>query len=216
MSEENQISQAEAKSREKSRAWIEYAATGIALTASLASLWVAIATERANERMVAAASWPFLQIETSNTDAQGHSTLSFSVGNAGVGPAKIEAFEVFWNGKAYANSYQLLSDCCGFKPIGFKPTPEQPTAPPGALITGGIMGTVLRAGETRAFITYSIGGDNAAVWSALDRARRREITYRICYCSVFDECWVSEIGQVSTTQAERVDRCETPKVPYIE
>jgi len=195
---------------------MEHAATGVALTASLASLWVAIATERANEKMVAAASWPFVQIETSNTDAQGQSTLSFSVGNAGVGPAKIETFEVIWNGQAYPTSYALLAACCGFKPTSYKPTPEHPTAPPGSLLTGGVMGTVLRAGETRAFITYAIGGDNAAVWSALDEARRKAISYRICYCSVFDECWQDEIGTVSIIRPKPVSRCEIPKVPYVE
>lgn len=42
------------------RHWLEYVVTVAALAVSVISLWVAIGTEDANRKMVAAASWPLL------------------------------------------------------------------------------------------------------------------------------------------------------------
>src|ERR1700733_2223885 len=97
----------------KERHWLEYAATAVVLAVSVISLWVAIGTEDANRQMVAAASWPFLQLDSSNTDAQDNPDVTLSVTNSGVGPAKVESFEVIWKGAAYANSIYYLHACCG-------------------------------------------------------------------------------------------------------
>ena len=87
------------------------------------------------------------------------------------------------------------------------------------LLTGTVQGIVLRAGEKEDFIRYKLGDDNLAVWNALDNARDR-ISYRICYCSVLNECWRSEFpgrselyfpGQL---HPERVQACPVPAVAY--
>jgi hypothetical protein len=190
--------------------WIEYAMTAAVLVISLISLGVAIGTEDANRRMVAAASWPILQIDTGNTDDQLRPSISISIGNSGVGPAKVESLEVFWKGKAYSNSADLVRDCCGLQDLGFSKKQGQPRPTP--LIKGAVAGTVIRAGETRLMLHLPLGPDNAAGWNALDRTRF-ELRYRICYCSVFDECWVSNLGDLHPTP---VDRCPVPKIPFTE
>ena len=68
--------------------WLEYAVTALVLVISVLSLWVAVGTEDANRRMVAAASWPFLEADEGNADEQGLPHLRFTVANSGVGPAK--------------------------------------------------------------------------------------------------------------------------------
>jgi len=92
------------------RDWVDPFLALVALVVSAVSLWVAIGTEQANRRMVAAASWPLLQVDTSNL----HATIVFSVLNGGVGPAKLKTFELFWNGKAYPGAHALLTACCGY------------------------------------------------------------------------------------------------------
>jgi hypothetical protein len=191
--------------RPRRRHWIEYASTFVALLVSVVSLWVAIATEKANQqmvdanyRMVAAASWPFLQMISSNND-DGTPRITLALENAGVGPAKIQTFEVFWRGKAYGSAFQLLSECCApnrtFIPMGTTP----------------VQGVVLRAGDKRQFLAVDLRPDNTPVWQAFDKVRLNELTYRVCYCSVFDECWVSEL---LGARAERVKACPTPPIPY--
>lgn len=84
------------------------------LFVSAVSLWVGVRTEIANEKLVAASTWPFLQILISNATPDAKLDLHFDVVNTGVGPAKIESFEMFWKGKPYRSGRQLLIDCCGF------------------------------------------------------------------------------------------------------
>ena len=187
--------------------WLEYGSTVVALFVSIVSLWVAVRTEQANSRMVdanykmvAAASWPFLQVRTSNSD-DGRKTITLQMENAGVGPAKLQSFEVFWRGQAFSNSTRLLEACCGLN-----------TKAPYLVTTAPTTG-VLRAGDSLKFLKYDQTPDNDAVWKAFDRARFSELTYRVCYCSVFDECRVSDL---KSQREQVVKACPKPAIPYTE
>jgi hypothetical protein len=186
------------------RHWLEYVATGAALLLSAVSLWVAIGTMDANTKMVQAASWPFLQLDSSNAlGTPDKRQIMFSVTNSGVGPAKVESFEMFWKGKPVRRSRDLILRCCG---------PEHdPPLTRGPWTNGTIGGTVIRAGESRMFITYDETPDNKASWDALDQARLKELVFRICYCSVFDECFRTDFNALHPA---RVDRCPVPAAPY--
>ncbi|HEY5338970.1 MAG TPA: hypothetical protein VIJ85_12255 [Rhizomicrobium sp.] len=58
-----------------------------------------------------------------------------------------------------------------------------------------------------------------AVWNALDKAQR-VITYRICYCSVLDECWLNTVTSQLSTPGQLtpkvVKTCPVPKVAYTQ
>ena len=192
------------------RHWIEYVATFVALAVSVISLWVAIGTEDANRRMVAAASWPLLQAEDTNSGNSNEPDIRLSVINSGVGPAKLETMEISWKGHPYRSGGELLADCCGFKAHRFPAPPGEPPHTP--VTTGTISGLVVRAGETRTFLDLPRGSDNAEVWDKFD-AVRRQLVYRACYCSVFDECWISTLRNLD---ARRVDRCPVVKDLYVE
>ena len=83
------------------RLWTDTLLGAAALFVSAVSLWIGIRTEQANEHLVAASSWPYLYVESSNANPDGAKIIHMDVVNAGVGPAKAETFEVFWNGKAW-------------------------------------------------------------------------------------------------------------------
>ncbi|HUO89344.1 MAG TPA: hypothetical protein VMU08_09230 [Rhizomicrobium sp.] len=195
------------------RHWIEYVATGAALLISAISLWVAIRTADANNKMVAAASWPYLQIDTSDATPDGRQVLSFDMTNAGVGPALVEAFEVSYYGKPIRSSRELLQVCCGFDPA--KPRPvsvHQPNI--GTWTEGTTGGSVLRAGEVRVFFNYPMTDANQRAWTILkDAVANRHLLARACYCSVFGECWQ---GGFTGIHPARVDRCAAPAVPYTQ
>jgi hypothetical protein len=189
--------------------WLEGGAAAVALLVSLISLWVGVRTEQANSkmvdanyRMVAAASWPYLQLESGNGDDQGRPVISVSLQNAGVGPAKIESFELFWKGQAYPNAKALIEACCV---SGQKKAWSVSTAPSKDF--------VLRAGDAQRFLGFARTDDNAAIWDKFDQVRFSELSYRVCYCSVFDECWISHL---KTLKAEPVKQCPAPRVPFGE
>lgn len=196
------------------RHWTDTLFAAAALFVSAVSLWVGIRTENANEQLVAASTWPFVQVQISNADPDAKLDLQFGVVNTGVGPAKIESFEVFWKGKPYRTGIELLTACCGYKFVK-STSPDAKNHTP--LATGTVQGVVLRAGETEEFIHYPLNADNFAVWSKLDKARE-QMTFRICYCSVLNDCWrgnlQSELYIPGQLHPKQLKKCPVPPVPY--
>lgn len=197
------------------RHWTDTLFAVAALFVSAISLWVGIRTEDANEKLIAASTWPFVQVMVNNATPQGVPWLQFNVVNTGVGPAKIESFEVFWKGKPFRSGKELVTSCCGLKTIGGETLPS--VASGTHLLTGTVQGFVLRPGESEAFITYPLAHDTIDVWNALNKAKE-QMTYRICYCSVLDECWrnavASDLSKAGQLRPERVKTCPIPTVAY--
>jgi len=197
------------------RHWTDTLFAVAALFVSAISLWVGIRTEDANEKLVAASTWPFVQVMINNATPQGEPKLEFNVTNTGVGPAKIESFEVFWKGKPFRSGKDLVTECCGLKSKGGVTLPgvENTTH----LLTGAVQGFILRPGESETFITYPLTNDTITIWNALNKAKD-DMTYRICYCSVLDECWrnalASDLSKPGQLRPERVKTCPVPAVAY--
>ncbi|MDE2112936.1 MAG: hypothetical protein KGJ79_17505 [Alphaproteobacteria bacterium] len=201
------------------RHWTETVLSISAIVIAAISLWIAIETEYTNRQlvteasqMVAESSWPYLQIYNSAHNSEGRRMLSLDITNAGVGPAKIETFEVFWNDKPYRTSLDLMKACCGLGSSSSAVKSDDSTDTVQALGTSQAKGMVLRAGSTLPIITYVPTRDNTATYEAFDSARAK-ISFRVCYCSVFNECWLSD-GQ--NTNPSLVKTCPEPAVPYTE
>jgi len=81
----------------------------------------------------------------------------------------------------------------------------------GSLIgVGNAAPNILRAGDHENFLVMKWNRDADDLFTALDR-RRAKITTSTCYCSVFDDCWVS--SGVSA-EAEKIASCPAPAVPF--
>ncbi|HSM95394.1 MAG TPA: hypothetical protein VLT91_05075 [Rhizomicrobium sp.] len=199
------------------RHWTDTLFAVAALFVSAISLWVGIRTEDANEKLVAASTWPFVQVLINNATPQGEPRLEFNVTNTGVGPAKIESFEVFWKGRPFRSGKELVTVCCGLKSKGGETLPGATNTT--RLLTGTVQGFVLRPGESESFIIYPLTSDTIEIWNALNKARK-DITYRICYCSVLDECWrnalASDMSKPGQLRPERVKTCPVPEVAYTQ
>jgi hypothetical protein len=184
--------------------WFDAGITIAILLISASSLIVAVVHSStlekmadANARLVEANSWPFLSYDTSNGQ-----TISMSVVNDGIGPAKIEAVEVKWAGRAQRNADEFLKACCGFVPgtgdVGYQ----------------FIAGKVLRAGQSLNILTLDRSSADAPAWKALDNARlSRSVSVNVCYCSIFDQCWKSDVARISLTP-HAVHVCTAPTAPY--
>lgn len=86
--------------------WIDIAVALAAVCISVASLWIALRTDRTQERLLAASVWPVLLFETSDYAESGspgetRHIIRFSITNAGVGPARVKWFD-----------RALLRQCC--------------------------------------------------------------------------------------------------------
>ena len=73
---------------------------------------------------------------------------------------------------------------------------------------------MVRSGDTVAFIDFVKGASNEEQVLSLDRARRAgRITTRLCYCSVFEDCWIADSRDPTP---DRVSQCTAPKIAYRE
>ncbi|MCQ8240109.1 hypothetical protein [Rhizosaccharibacter radicis] len=169
----------------------------LALTAvfiSAISLYVAIEHGRTERDLVAANSWPYLQYEGTGTPEQ----LSMSMENAGIGPAKVNTIQLMLDNKPVPDTMTLFERCCGVTPEEWKNMKV-----PNSLASM----SVLRPGENRVLLDVTPAMVPAPVFLRL-RSRWRDLHLRTCYCSVFDECWMSNMEDLSPKPVRRCDISE--------
>jgi len=187
--------------------WLDLTLAMSAMFVSLVSLVVAVRHGMTMDRLVEANSWPFLMYSTSNVDPQRGRLITLKIANVGVGPARLQTFEVWWDGQPAASADDFLIRCC----IRGRKTPLEVDDIRGLNLFVGIAApNVLRAGDAQDFIGMERTEANADVWDRLDRARVN-LKMRACYCSVFDECWLTDLWQ---TSAKRVRACPAVKTPF--
>ena len=116
----------------------------------------------------------------------------------------LESFEVFYNGEPAASGLDLLRRCCG---LGADPAAVDRQLPRGRHfeITDK---TVLRAGETK--VTFGVWRDGP-VGEAF-ASHLTDFAFRGCYCSILDQCWVSNLRDLKATP---VKACPEPKVRFV-
>jgi len=188
--------------------WVDMTVALSALFISLVSLGVAMLhghtmekMAEANARLVAANSWPFLSYGPGTTTINGVATIHMQVSNSGVGPAKIEAAELVWKGVAYRSDRDFLKACCNVDSASAKFDSDL------------LPNEVLRAGESINFLGFAQGTDPAAFTALQQVMLSRDLQLNICYCSIFDECWKSDLTTLSL-KPEPVQECTRPKVPF--
>ncbi|HEY0412028.1 MAG TPA: hypothetical protein VGD66_02665 [Allosphingosinicella sp.] len=165
--------------------WLDKVLPVCALFVSFVSIFIAYHHGRVmqelvhqNERLVQANSLPHLQIEGSNLSDAGQPEISFRATNAGVGPAEIRTAQVLVDGRPVGDAAQLLRSCCGANNYE-------------GLTTSTLLGSMIRPGQTLAYLRLPVSEASRPAAVALDTARKaNRIETRLCYCSVFDECWV--------------------------
>ena len=182
--------------------WIDLTIAAAAIVLSLISLAVAIGNARTQEKMVAAETWPLLQFSTSNVDdATGRPSLTLEVNNAGAGPALLKHMVVRYKGATVPHWPALLTACCGWSPELWRETRRLDRE--ASVISSDLDERVIRPGESIRFLRMDQRESVMPVWLGLERARN-ELVFEACYCSLFDECWVSDLRSL---EAEPVKQC---------
>jgi hypothetical protein len=180
---------------------------------SVASLYVAVEQSRVMQRTLEANVLPVVQYDTGNYNLPMEEwRLTVSFRNTGIGPADIRFMEMTWDGEPIRDTSQFIARCCVPDTI---PDADRLDYVHNAFRTGqmaflfdSIEGRFLAPQEEVDYIIFRrpdavsqpIG---YGVWQALDNARH-DMSVDVCYCSVFDDCWMAKFP--SQTR-ESVDMC---------
>lgn len=183
------------------RPWLDLLLGISAVAISFISLFLAIANGRAMERLVQSNSWPFVQVGSSNVDTDGTPHVRFDIANKGVGPARIESLEVTYDGAPMHNPRALLNSLLGRVTV-----PSHPL-----IILSSVVHNVLAAKEHITFFDVKPGELSAEDYAAID-AGLKKLEFAACYCSVFDECWMTDSRK---TQPAKVRQCPASRNPFM-
>lgn len=135
--------------------------------------------------------WPYVTIGTYEYRIPGHETFTWRVDNNGVGPAKIESVQVTLDGKPYRNWYELFAALAPGQQFHGQ--------------TSSLNGIVLPPNLNRETGIEMVKPDTTERAKAFLDAQSR-LSVEICYCSVYEECWIVRSFQPGSTP---VPRCET-------
>lgn len=151
-----------------------------AVLIGVCSLFVAIYDSALTRQGQRISVWPHVEIWPS-ISASG---LSLMVINSGVGPARIEAAAVTASGERKRDWADALGAVIG------EPYEQD-------LWFSLVNGRVLRPGEEYAILRTVEGTQAPRVASAVrDQMRESVLDVHICYCSVYNECWVTTMQEV--------------------
>jgi hypothetical protein len=188
--------------------WLDIALGVAAAIVSLVSLWLGLHSAHSMEKLVAANSYPYLDLMRSTssrtpvpggTDRFKH-VVEYELVNNGIGPARVEWVQLNFKGKPVADLTDLLDACC---------------AGPAAEIVGinhrgGVSNALIRPGSSMVMFTWNEPDAPNPTFTAL-RAQMNSITYSACYCSVFDECY---IRADDSSKPKPVEQCTAPAVSF--
>lgn len=195
---------------------IELLVAGCVVVISLASLFVALFQGMVMQRTMEASVMPLIQVGHGNFDPETDEwIMHIEVANTGLGPAQVHYLAMRWNGQLITDTSRLMADCCAPEDLPESQRLEYMyelfRTGEMALIFDDVQMRFLAPQQTVRFISFDRPDAAAqprghAVWQALD-AQRRHIDYEVCYCSVFDACWVATFPNQSR---ERVRQCTPP------
>lgn len=175
-----------------------------AIFISAISLYVAIEHGKTERQLVAANVWPFLREIRSNGYGP-DSDVAIGLTNVGVGPAKVRSLEVLYRGQPASSGLDLLRKCCGLpsSAAGVK------SALPQGFYYSTADNTVLRPGEANPVL--KVHRISSAAIASRFADSLDQLSFRVCYCSVLDQCWRSDMRGI---EAQPVRECAPPDHPF--
>jgi hypothetical protein len=172
--------------------------SGPAILISVGVAYFTFIQAEATRKMQIAGVWPHVTAGSGNRSPDGAALMSVSLANQGVGPALVRGMEVRYRGTAYPGPHDLLRACCVDGGGAIK------------LVTSPANGEVLRPGDESVLFAFAPDDVPPGAFERFDQARHG-LRIRVCYCSVFDDCWVSDRSGLDPAP---VDQCPTDWLQY--
>ena len=167
-----------------------------------------------NERIVEAESLPYIDIYSSDMASDNSPTLRLAVQNEGVGPARIAEVVMTVNGTPVPDFNTLIDQCCARGLLHSKgaDAKQYRSLRNGEVVLSSIRDRMIRPGEGADVFAWPITEANKPVVDRLEAALASDaVNIAVCYCSVFDDCWVrTDSGRRPTP----VKECPVAAVPY--
>ncbi|MAC39367.1 MAG: hypothetical protein CMH93_07555 [Oceanicaulis sp.] len=193
---------------------IELVVAASVVVISLASLFVAVFQGIVMDRTMKASVMPVIQVGHGNVGEDRESwVMTITVHNTGLGPADIRYFGMRWQGEPIRDTSQFLARCCapdsvpedqrlGYMHQAFRDGEM-------ALVFDEVQSRFLAPQERVDFIAFDRPDAETqprghAVWQALDLVRH-DLRFDVCYCSVFEDCW---LARFPAQPREPVARCD--------
>jgi hypothetical protein len=182
--------------------WLDLILAGSAIFISIVSVIISIqhghTMEKlvaANEKQVRASTLPILRFTTGNFDSTDKvKMIHFDLANGGTGPALIEWLRIKWNGVPTAGPHDLLERCCG----------NGSSAASSSIWMNIASGMNLPAADSQRVFYVRSDDSDPDFYKRLDLDARFKVEAEACYCSVLDECWVTNFK----SRATGVKACE--------
>jgi len=190
--------------------WLDVVMTVAVVAISVISLIVSVNHGRTMERlvdenrkMVSANTMPYLEMMWQGYDPdQQRPVAAITLQNSGIGPAVVDWVQLTYKGKAYPNAASLLGACCNV-PAGHRLSGFYYSTPSGRIVP---------AHESLKVLWFEPKGDEDGAYFNAITGDVGDFGYSACYCSVLDECWISEFDG---TRPRHVDTCpKTGVTPF--
>lgn len=155
------------------------------------ALYAALNEADAVRKQQQAVVWPYVGVTQINYGSAGEERFVINVSNKGIGPARIIAAEVTVDGEPVSSWREVLRPFAGGEPF--------------AMSNYRIGGSVLAPGEEVTAVAVELKYSSEEILSGFrELASSDRANLRICYCSVFDDCWQYDTLNES---AEPVKQC---------
>jgi hypothetical protein len=147
-----------------------------------------------NAKLVEANSLPYLQIDTSDLDPDLRTpAFRLTVQNQGIGPARLAEVVVTVDGKPVPDFNTLIDRCCapGLLQAANRGAKQFRGIRNGEVILSTLQDRMIRPGEAVDGFDWRMTPANQLVVDRLKAGfSSNRINTSICYCSVFDDCWI--------------------------
>ena len=181
-------------SKNKQRSIVDRIVSGSAMFVALSSLAIALYEVRMMREHDRISVWPY--VSAFNSDSGGVYTLNAR--NAGIGPALIGSFELTVDGKPkkdWGDVLDALAVDLGGTPSSYSSFGK---------------GTVLLPGAKT--ILLNIGPGPAA--QTFHHASESRMHARICYCSLYEQCWL--LDETKNPRPQPIHECREPATPFAQ
>lgn len=164
---------------------------------AIIALYAALNESDAVRKQQQASVWPHIQIAKSFEAYVDRARVAIYAQNAGIGPARIIYIQALVNGKGATNWFDAVEMLVGEQSIS----------------TWTIADTVLSPEQNIRLMETGSDAPDAAVRILNDAFQSGNIVVKICYCSVFDECWMTEL---LNRKPRPIDQCpaQPPEVSF--
>jgi hypothetical protein len=188
------------------RGWLDAVLAVTAVLISVTSLFLAIQHGRVMERMIEADTWAYVDAGVTNLSVDQDQTKytlhpRLIIRNKGVGPAKVESLEVFYEGVSQPSQQALIKAL-------LRSTDDKRHF---ALYQSDIVGDVLAAKEELNFIDFGTDLYTPEEYDTIRHAIAK-LHFRVCYCSVLNECSMFDSREPMRRRQLPIKECPVPAV----